>query len=122
MTIANVIGWKFNNQSGMRCAEVGGAIRIIEFPGGIPTQAEQDQWTAEYEAWLSAQQTAATAEAARLSAIEQDPVCVDLRDRLAAATPTQISNYVDANVTDLASARALFKRILLVLALLARSL
>jgi len=43
-TIAEVIGWKFNHQPGMRT--VNGVI--TEFPGGIPTQAEQDTWTAEY--------------------------------------------------------------------------
>ena len=32
----------------MRCKEVDGVFQIIEFPGGIPSQAEQDQWTAEY--------------------------------------------------------------------------
>lgn len=49
--IAQVIGWKFNHQPGMRCEEnEQGVLAIVEFPGGIPTQAEQDQWTAEYEA------------------------------------------------------------------------
>jgi hypothetical protein len=52
-TIAEVIGWKFNHQSGMRCAEVDGVLRIVEFPGGIPSQADQDTWTAEYEAYLA---------------------------------------------------------------------
>ena len=46
--IGEVIGWKFNHQSGMSTRE--GVI--TEFPGGIPTQAEQDLWTAEYEAYL----------------------------------------------------------------------
>ena len=46
--IASVIGWKFNHQSGMSTRD--GVITA--FPGGIPTQAEQDLWTAEYEAYL----------------------------------------------------------------------
>ncbi len=46
--IGEVIGWKFNHQPGMVTRE--GVI--TEFPGGIPTQAEQDLWTAEYEAYL----------------------------------------------------------------------
>ncbi len=46
--IAEVIGWKFNHQSGMSTSD--GVITA--FPGGIPTQAEQDLWTAEYEAYL----------------------------------------------------------------------
>jgi hypothetical protein len=53
-TIAEVIGWKFNNQPGMRCSEdVGGNLVITEFPGGIPSQVDQDVWTAEYNAHMS---------------------------------------------------------------------
>ena len=48
--IATVIGWKFNNQSGMSTLD--GVITA--FPGGIPSQADQDLWTAEYEAHLAA--------------------------------------------------------------------
>jgi len=44
--IAEVIAWKFNNQSGMATSDG----KITQFPGGIPTQAEQDAWTLEYEA------------------------------------------------------------------------
>jgi len=45
--IADVIGWKFNDQPGMSTVN-----RVItEFPGGIPSQEDQDKWTAEYEAW-----------------------------------------------------------------------
>ena len=44
--IAEVIGWKHNHQAGMSTAD--GVI--TEFPGGIPSQALQDTWTAEYEA------------------------------------------------------------------------
>ena len=43
-----VIGWKFNHQSGM--STVDGVI--TEFPDGIPSQSDQDKWTAEYEAHL----------------------------------------------------------------------
>jgi len=46
--IATVIGWKFNNQSGMSTRD--GVITA--FPDGIPSQADQDLWTAEYEAHL----------------------------------------------------------------------
>lgn len=53
-TIAEVIDWKFNSQSGMCCKEdETGIIRIVEFPGGIPTQEEQDIWVAEYEAFVA---------------------------------------------------------------------
>ncbi len=63
--IAVVIGWKFEHQPGMRCDEIviertneetgkiekefTGRLAITEFPGGIPSQADQDKWTAEYE-------------------------------------------------------------------------
>ena len=43
--IAKVIGWKFNHQEGMETKE--GVI--TKFPGGIPSQSEQDAWTTEYE-------------------------------------------------------------------------
>ena len=49
-----------------------------------------------------------------------DPRAVELRDKLTTATAAQISDYVDAQVTDLPSARLMFKRVLLVLALMAR--
>ena len=48
--IANVIGWKHNHQAGM--CTVDGVI--TEFPGGIPSQADQDKWTKEYEAHVAA--------------------------------------------------------------------
>ena len=49
--IAEVIGWKFDHQEGMSCRENDkGVLVITEFPGGIPSQADQDAWTAEYEA------------------------------------------------------------------------
>jgi hypothetical protein len=43
-TIDRVISWKFNGQEGM-CTREG---VITKFPGGIPSQADQDAWTAEY--------------------------------------------------------------------------
>ena len=42
--IGAVIGWKFNHQPGM--VTYGGVI--TKFPGGIPSQADQDKWTVEY--------------------------------------------------------------------------
>ena len=42
--IGIVIGWKFDHQQGMSTMD--GVI--TEFPGGIPSQADQDKWTAEY--------------------------------------------------------------------------
>lgn len=46
--IGEVIGWKFNHQAGMETRD--GVITA--FPGGIPSQADQDTWRAEYEAYL----------------------------------------------------------------------
>ena len=43
--ISEVIGWKFNHQSGMSTQD--GVI--TEFPNDIPSQADQDKWTKEYE-------------------------------------------------------------------------
>ena len=48
--IAQVIGWKFNHQSGMSTSD--GVI--TSFPNGIPSQADQDTWTAEYTAHIVA--------------------------------------------------------------------
>lgn len=53
MNIANVIAWKFNNQPGMRCKEIDGTMQITDFPGGVPSQQEQDMWTAEYAAFIA---------------------------------------------------------------------
>ena len=50
--IGAVIGWKHNHQSGMSTRK--GVI--TEFPGGIPSQADQDKWTAEYEAHIDSTQ------------------------------------------------------------------
>jgi hypothetical protein len=43
--IAKVIAWKFDNQEGMSTKD----NIITEFPGGIPSQSDQDTWIAEYE-------------------------------------------------------------------------
>ena len=47
--IANVIGWKFNHQEGMSTLN----NVITEFPGGIPSQEEQDTWVVEYETHMA---------------------------------------------------------------------
>tara|TARA_R110002153_G_scaffold162916_1_gene315473 strand:+ start:509 stop:799 length:291 start_codon:yes stop_codon:yes gene_type:complete len=52
MNIADVIGWKFNHQEGMTTKD----NKITEFPDGIPTQAEQDSWTSEYQTHLASVQ------------------------------------------------------------------
>tara|TARA_X000001036_G_scaffold374805_1_gene363347 strand:- start:1381 stop:1683 length:303 start_codon:yes stop_codon:yes gene_type:complete len=45
--IANVISWKFQSSDDVM-ETVNGVI--TKFPGGIPSQSDQDAWTAEYEA------------------------------------------------------------------------
>jgi len=54
--ISKVISWKFNDQPGMMCKEIDGVLKIVKFPGGIPSQADQDLWTAEYEAYIASEQ------------------------------------------------------------------
>ena len=48
--IGAVIGWKHNHQAGMATRDG----KITEFPGGIPSQAVQNTWTAEYDDHLAA--------------------------------------------------------------------
>jgi len=38
----------------MRCKEIDGVMTIIEFPGGIPSQTDQDLWIQEYDDWVAA--------------------------------------------------------------------
>ena len=53
--IANVIGWKHDHQEGMACRENSdGVMEITEFPNGIPSQALQNAWTEEYDAYVLA--------------------------------------------------------------------
>ena len=55
MNIAEVIGWKFDHQTGMTCREnSNGVLEITEFPNGIPSVEDQTKWTQEYEAYVSA--------------------------------------------------------------------
>jgi hypothetical protein len=57
------------------------------------------------------------AEEARRAALRADAIALDMLSRLSTATPAQINAFVDGNVTDLAGARAMFKRIILILAI-----
>ena len=50
--IGAVIGWKHNHQAGMSTSDG----KITAFPGGIPSQAVQNTWTAEYDDHLAATQ------------------------------------------------------------------
>jgi len=59
---------------------------------------------------------ALAAEEQRIADLKADAIRKDLIARLTSASAQQISDFVDANVNNLADARAMFKRILLVLA------
>jgi NADP-dependent 3-hydroxy acid dehydrogenase YdfG len=82
-------------------------------------------WTPDPSKIVTAEQKAAAEEAQAASAGQREALRADagrasLLDRLTKATPTQIDAYVDANVTTLAQARAMFKTILKLIALDAR--
>ena len=47
--IAEVLSWKFKDQAGMRTKDG----EIVDFPGGIPSQEDQDLWTAEYNDYIA---------------------------------------------------------------------
>ena len=78
-------------------------------------------WSPEAGQISTSAQRTATAEAEAAIRQRRDTYAADedrraLRDRLANATPAQIDNWVDSNITSLASARALFKAILKLIA------
>jgi len=68
MNIAQVIGWKFNNQAGMSTKDG----KITKFPGGMPTQQDQDNWTAEYKEYIILKNTLTSSQVrdAALAAIQ----------------------------------------------------
>lgn len=80
---------------------------IVDAVGGQPTQAE-------IEAVLG------LPEKARLDGIRGDAQQQALLAQLKTATAAQIDTYIDNNVTDLASARTMLKRIVKVIAILVR--
>lgn len=82
---------------------------------------------AEYEAWLAQGNTPdpyvpppPSPEAVRDATFLSDVDRQDLMTRLTTATPAQIKNYVETNVTNLATAKTLLSKIILVLAIVAR--
>lgn len=83
------------------------------------TAEEEAARDAEEAAW-AAGQLARDAEATRLVGITDDARRAALVAKLRTATAAEISQYVDDEVVDLASARTMLKRILLVLSTLAR--
>lgn len=53
----------------------------------------------------------------REASFKDEPDRIDLVNRLRTATPAQINNWIDANVTSLAAARAVLKALVKVLAI-----
>lgn len=92
--------------------------------GDVPFSAEEEAARDAEEATnLLAQQAmdaVNAAEVVRKLAIQDNVLCINLVTQLTTATSAQISAYIDNNVTDLASARTMLKRIVHVLALLYR--
>ena len=100
---------------------------VADYPQAFAIEAPAASWShwlidmiaktvaiddAEYVAAEAARQ----AEEQRTTAFKADAIRQDMITRLTSATPAQISTFVDNNVTDLAGARTMLKRILLVLA------
>lgn len=48
MNIAEVLGWKFNNQEGIECREIKGVLTLTKFSGGLPSPKDLAQWEQEY--------------------------------------------------------------------------
>ena len=79
------------------------------------TPEEIAEFEARDAAW-AADEPKRAARKQRNEDIADDPERKDLLDKLSNATNAQISNWVDANVTNLADARKLFKIIIRVMA------
>ena len=112
--------------------------RIVESAGAYngSSTAELQSWLDNDVVWLSAPKTAAEVEAAEaaylahVAAIQQknlDDAVDDAQTKgdaaiqaLIAKRPAEIDTWVDANITDLASARNLFKKIIKVIRLYAK--
>jgi cobalamin biosynthesis Mg chelatase CobN len=93
-------------------------------PDPRPTEADVlAAWATVEQQWQDEQAAvaaAAEADEQRDDDIRALPEREDMLEKLRNATPQQISDYVDNNVTDLASARTLFKRLIYVLALVVK--
>lgn len=98
-----------------------GTFDDSEIPVGVvlamPWHVEGQDITVSQAAYDATQAAAAAALAAKQT-VMNDPLRAALINQLRGATNVQINNYVDANVTDLATARTMLKRVILVLATL----
>lgn len=78
-------------------------------------QAIAEQWNRNEQEAAAREMARAVTEAER-TALMADARYVEIASTLRSSTSQQISEWVDAQVTDFASARTMFKRILVVLA------
>lgn len=114
--IINATGRLFESQSGDHDLQV--MYRNAAAAGYAPADISvRIVGEAEYATILAAQPQ--SQENLRDQAFKADIDLQDLLTRLTAATPAQLKNYVNNNVTDLASARVLLMKILLILSTLA---
>jgi len=99
--------------------ENGSVLRVFDSTYIPPDPNNLDY--VEYLAWTAAGNVAdpyveppeQIAARQRKASFDADATRTDLLTRLRTATPAQINNYVDVNVTTLVEARTMFKRILL---------
>jgi len=57
MTIDKAVYWKFPDRQGMQCrSDEDGVVRLVKFPGGLPSTSEQAGWLVEYTTYLASQE------------------------------------------------------------------
>lgn len=119
---AGAIHWKQNNAAGLRVfqtpdaavqggenpatlVQAGGVL--IKWPGALgapPDDALVATWVAEYDADIAAQTN-------RKASVKADAEADTFVDKLRSATPAQITQFVQTNVTDLASAKTFLAKL-----------
>lgn len=92
--------------AGAARVQVGGLL--VDYTGAVPVQADVDAFFAP-----------ALAVAARTQAFQADAGYQTLLAQLRAATPAQVTNYINTNVVDLPTARTMLAKLALIVALLA---
>ena len=106
--IGAVIGWKFNHQEGM--TTIDGVINNfpitegVTLTNGIPSQADQDTWTTEYEAYkvmadVRAKRDAALA-ATDWAALPDSPTMSDAMTTYRTALRDYPATYASDNSAD----------------------
>lgn len=92
-----VLAWKFSGVSGITCRENEERtdMECIAHPDGIPSQAQIDQWTAEYEAAGGVVEEQKEREAERL---QRDPIIKAIVKALNKGTFIPGSNHPPAEL------------------------